>query len=327
MDKKTILVRSPNWVGDAVVSTAILEPLRDYYCDHNIMVVTKDYVSTIFKNNPFIDDVIVFSGFKDGVKHINGDIGFILPNSFSSALLFALCGIKRRVGYTGELRTFLLTDAIPRPHLKEEHLVENYKRIVLKIVENNVNYKFLPAIYLSSEEKNQLTLSNFGIPEGVKPVIIDPGSAYGKSKIWQPEKYAAVVDYIVEKKKFPVILLGATHSLYITKEISQLSQYTPLILTGKLTLREAIIVISKCSLFISPDTGSMHIAAALGINQIAIFGSASPIWTKPLNKNSEVIYKNLPCSPCFKRKCPFGTTECLKKISFEDVRKKVDLLL
>lgn len=327
MDKKTILVRSPNWIGDAVVSTGILKSLRDYYLNDNIGVVAKDYVSAIFKNNPYINRIITFSGFNDGVKHIKGDIGFILPNSFSSALLFALCGINRRIGYTGELRTFLLTDPIPQPHLREEHLMENYKRIVLKLIKNGTNRKFSPAIYLSREDKKQHIFTKFGIPEDVKPVIIDPGSAYGKSKIWQPEKYAAVADYIIEQKNLPVILGGAKHSLQIAKEIHRLSKYSPLMLTGKLTLREAIIAISKSSLFISPDTGSMHIAASLGVNQIAIFGSSSPLWTKPLNKRSAVIYKKLPCSPCFKRICPHGTYNCLRKISFNDVIKKVDTLI
>lgn len=326
-NKRTILIRSPNWVGDAVVSTAVLKPLRKYYRDAKIVVVTKDYVSEIFAHNPFINDILIFKTFKDGIKKIKGDIGIILPNSFSSALLFALSGVKRRIGYRGEMRSFLLTDGIPLPALKEEHLLENYKRIVLHIIGQEEHNSFIPQIFLSEKESKNPIFEKFNIPNNTKPVIIDPGSAYGPAKVWQPDKYGELIDYIMAEKGLPVVLLGSKGAVDIVRRITKTTHKKPFILTGKLSLRESTIAISKCKLFISPDTGGMHIAAALKVPQVAIFGSSSPKWTAPLNPKSRILYKNLSCSPCFKRRCPKGTYECLKKITLEDVKEKVEELL
>jgi len=326
-NRETILIRSPNWVGDAVVSTAVLKPLRENYPDTKIVVVAKEYVSEIFENNPYIDGIIIFNSLKEGIKKIKGDIGIILPNSFSSALLFALSGVKRRIGYRSEMRSLLLTDAIPLPVLKEEHLVENYKRIVHHIIKDVVTSYFTPRIFLSNDEKKEPIFERFNIPSDNKPVIIDPGSAYGMARIWQPEKYAALIDYLMDEKKLPVILLGSKDAIDAVDEIIKTTNNKPSVLTGKLSLRESIVAISRSRLFISTDTGSMHIAASFGIHQISIFGSASPIWTGPINPESSVVYKNLVCSPCFKRRCPKGTYECLKKITLEDVKEKVEKLL
>lgn len=327
MKKRIIIVRSPNWVGDAVVSTAILKPLRNYFQNEIIIIVAKGYVSPIFENNPFIDEVIIFKGFREGIKKIKGDIGIILPNSFSSALLFALSGVKRRFGYRSELRRFLLTDDIKLPPLKKEHLLENYKRIVRTIVFKSGTNNFKPEIFLSNDEKNKNIFAKCGIPFGIKPVIVDPGSAYGEAKIWKLEKYAKLIDYIIREKKIPVVLLGSKKGVHLVKNIIKMVTEKPMILTGELSLRESILAISNCRLFISPDTGGMHVAAALGVSQIAIFGSSSPVWTGPLNPNSRVIYKNISCSPCFKRKCPLGTYKCLSNITVEEVAEKLEELL
>ncbi len=325
--KRTILIRSPNWVGDAVVSTAILLPLRNYFKGDEIVVVAKEYVYEIFMNNPYINDIHIFRSFKESNKRVRGDIGIILPNSFSSALLFALSGVKRRIGFRSEYRSFLLTDAIPLPQLKDEHLVENYKRIAYHIIADSDPESFKPQIFLSKDEKRERILKRFNIPENSKTVIIDPGSAYGRAKIWQVEKYAKLIDYIINEKRLPVVLLGSKKALRIVNAIIERTDEKPFVLTAQLSLRESITAISGCNLFISPDTGSMHIAASLNVNQIAIFGSSSPKWTGPLNPRSRVIYKNLPCSPCFKRMCPKGTYECLREISVGDVKEKVDELL
>jgi len=325
--KQSIVIRVPNWVGDAVVSTAILEPIRDYYPDANINIVAKEYVSAVFENNPFIDDIIVFRGFKNARRHIKGDIGIILPNSFSSALLFAISGVKRRVGYRSEARSFLLTEAIPMPSLKEEHLIENYKRIVTYIFKDVKGATFIPKIFLNREMNAGEILKKFGINKTKGIVIIDPGSAYGPAKIWLPSRYAKVIDFIMKEKGYTVVMLGSKDAEGIVQKITEFAEKLPVVLTGKLSLREAIYVISTARLFISPDTGGMHIAAALGTPQVAIFGSSSPVWTRPLNPRSRVIYKSLPCSPCFKRRCPLGTYECLKSITSEDVIEKINELI
>ena len=325
--KQSIVIRVPNWVGDAVVSTAILEPIRNHCPDATINIVAKEYVSAVFENNPYIDDIIVFRGFRDARKHIKGDIGIILPNSFSSALLFAISGVKRRIGYRSEARSFLLTEVIPMPSLREEHLVENYKRIVTYIFKDVEKTTFTPKIFLKREMSAEQVLKKFGINKTKGIVVIDPGSAYGPAKIWLPSRYAKVINFIMKERGYTVVMLGSKDAEGIVRKITELTGQLPFVLTGKLSLREAIYVISTARLFISPDTGGMHIAAALGIPQVAIFGSSSPVWTRPLNPQSRVIYKNLPCSPCFKRRCPLGTYECLKSITSEDVIEKVNELI
>ena len=152
------------------------------------------------------------------------------------------------------------------------------------------------------KERERKIFADWNLRLKGKPVIIDPGSEYGPAKMWEPDKYAKLIDYIMTDKGLSVVLLGSKGAANIVRKIIGTTQKKPFILTGKLSLREAIIAISQARLFISPDTGSMHIAAALGVPQVAIFGSSSPEWTAPLNPESRILYKNLSCSPCFKRK-------------------------
>jgi heptosyltransferase-2 len=185
---------------------------------------------------------------------------------------------------------------------------------------------FKPAIFLSDKEAiDPLCETKFPLPEAA--AIIDPGSAYGPAKEWQKEKYADVIDYLGIERRVPVILLGSERAIRVADEIFALARHKPSQLTGKLTLRQAMVLISRSRLYISPDTGGMHIAAAFGMPQIAIFGSSSPVWTSPLNTKSRILYKDLECSPCFKRKCPLNTYRCLKEISARDVKDQIEKVL
>ncbi len=325
--KQTIIIRSPNWVGDAVVSTAILEPLRCHRPEARLLVAAKQYVAPVFHQHRFLDGVIEFKGFPDGIRAISGESGIILPHSFSSALLFCLAGVRRRIGYRSEFRSFLLTDAIPPPSLKVEHLVENYRRLAVRFLKEDGDDRFEPSLFLSDEERHANPFQALSLPAACKPALLDPGSAYGAAKVWQVEKYAAVVDYLAGERKMPVVLMGGAKAESIAIKIRSASKCEVSMLTGRLTLRQAMTCISKSALFISPDTGGMHVAAAFGIPQVAIFGSSSPVWTRPLNEKSRVVYKQLECSPCFRRECPLNTYACLTSISAEDVITKIEELI
>jgi heptosyltransferase-2 len=325
--KETIVIRSPNWIGDAVVATAILKPLRLHHPDAAIHIVAKQYVAPVFYHHPYQDGIITFSGLHNGIRSVTGDTGIILPNSFSSALLFYLSGVKRRIGYRSECRNFLLTDAVPLPELKGEHLVENYRRLALKYLGSTIDDQFEPLLFLSHKEKTESPFDELLVPGEGQLAIVDPGSAYGAAKEWQVEKYAAVVDYLAEERGFLVVLLGSAGAKRIADAIYEMARQKPFQLTGKLTLRQAIRAISRGCFYFSPDTGGMHIAAAFGIPQVAIFGSSSPLWTGPLNKNSRVVYRNLECSPCFQRTCPLNTYACLAEISPEDVIGHIEEIL
>jgi heptosyltransferase-2 len=327
MEESDILIRIPNWIGDAVVSTAILKPIREYFRKGRITVVVKKYVHPIFHNNPFIDEIIVLKGIRETARRIRGDIGIILPNSFSSALLFALGRVKERIGYRSECRGFLLTKPLSPPQLRKEHLLENYTRLAMEVLAGNDEYDFIPRIFLQEEEKSEFLQKELAPTEIKDSVVVDPGSAYGAAKIWQLEKYAQVIDYIKNEKKLEVLLLGPKTGEEIAREIVKKTSNKPRLLTGKLTLRESMYVISQCRMFISPDTGGMHIAASFGVPQIAIFGSSSPVWTRPLNERSRVIYKNLPCSPCFQRTCRLNTYECLVSISVHEVVEAMEKMI
>lgn len=325
--KDTILVRAPNWIGDAVVATAVLKPLKSHRPESRILVVANHYVAPLFAHHPYLEGILTFNGFADGIRRISGDTGIILPNSFSSALLFFLSRVKRRIGYRNECRGFLLTDALAMVSLKEEHLVENYKRLACVYLGSSIDDPFIPELSLSAEERHMDPFGQLPIPAGRAPAIVDPGSAYGAAKVWQVDKYAAVVDYLAERKGLPVVLLGSNAGERIAHEIRAAAKHTPFDLTGKLTLRTAMVAISKSRIFISPDTGGMHIAAALSVPQVAIFGSSSPVWTRPLNEKSRVVYQDLECSPCFKRTCPLNTYACLTSITPEEVIGTIEEVL
>jgi heptosyltransferase-2 len=258
------------------------------------------------------------------------DAAYVLPNSLKSALLPLFAGIPRRIGYMGEARVGFLTHRLKNPTNKppmvafysalsgEEHPKTGYKADIPQLTLNNT--------------EAQSTLDELGLQRG-NYVVFSPGAEFGSAKRWP-------VPHFVElalKLELPVVLLGSGKEFDLCEAIAApVNEKQPnkcLNLAGKTSLASAFAAISAAKYIVSNDSGLMHVAAALRVPQVAIFGSSSPLHTPPLSAAAHVLWlKNdtnylpvLDCAPCFARECAFGHTRCLRDISPDRVLKTMEI--
>jgi heptosyltransferase-2 len=318
-----IIVRSPNWIGDAVLCLSSIAYIKEKMPQAQITVLAKDWVKDIFANHPAIDGIISINKSKirliKDVRRSNFDIGILFTNSFSSAFLFFLAGMKRRIGYKTDLRSVLLTDGIPLPkNLDKLHQRDYYLEIVKKLVPGNEIPKN-PVLYISNEEigKADIILKDLSVSENTKIVGMFPGASYGPAKMWHIEKFKSLAEKITKNDNAKILIFGGNKEKELGKVIKGEGKNI-INLCGKTTVRELMALIKRCDVFITNDTGPMHMASALNIPVIAIFGPTNPGRTSPLGA-SVIIKKEVSCSPCKHRICPFKNHECMEKISVEEI--------
>ena len=325
-----ILVRIPNWIGDAVLSTPFLSELHHKFPQAAISIIGISRVLPIFLNNPNVHNILEWraGGFFGFLKNIHPlknhpfDIAFLLPNSFQSALIPFLSRIPLRIGYSNDLRRFLLTHPLKYPPQREIiHQAQIYLEMLLVLGRRTLP-ELKAELFLAEGEKENAVqfLKAKGLDIEKKIIGISPGAAYGPAKRWPPEKFAEVADRKL-KEGAQVIVLGSREDQASCDEVSRRMTKPHLNLAGVTTLRELIAILDQCDELITNDNGSMHIGASLGIKTLSIFGSTDPAKTGPIGKNAIVIKKAVPCSPCFKKTCSFGHYKCLNQILPEDILK------
>ncbi|MEK7680368.1 MAG: lipopolysaccharide heptosyltransferase II, partial [Deltaproteobacteria bacterium] len=244
-----------------------------------------------------------------------------------AAFIAYLAGIPERVGYARDLRSLFLTKAIAvTPEIKKRHQVFYYYNIV-KELGGKVPTDPSPRIYIGREDaewadffikKNSLSSS----------VIVGaaPGASYGPAKRWPAEAYAEVLSRLSSVGCVPIIF-GGPEDAETCKAVSEKVRGKHLNLAGGVTLRQFMAILSRLGVFITNDSGPMHIASALGVATVAIFGSTDPTLTGPLSANSMVLIKKADCSPCFDRVCAKGHYRCLSSITVDEVFEAADTLL
>lgn len=338
-DIKKILVRAPNWIGDAVLCLPSLEALEAVYPQAEITVLAKPWASPVFYNNPFVKKIIEYdrAGQYNGVfgelrlvqdiKKDCFDMAVLFQNAFKAALIAYMAGIPIRAGYSRNLRGLLLTHPIRFDvDIKKAHQVFYYLNIVTDLSKGLKHDKGVlrpafgiqPKIYLTKEEKDWAAgfLSGKGIGSGAI-IGIAPGASYGPAKRWMAERFKEVAERLVKDNGARVVLFGGKDDRGVCSAV--LDGLTGLNLAGEIDMRKSIALINRCNLFITNDSGPMHIAAALGIPTAAIFGSTDPNLTRPLGDNVMVIKKHSECSPCFDRECRYGHYNCMELITADDV--------
>jgi heptosyltransferase-2 len=323
-----LLVIAPQWIGDAVMTQPLMRRLRAR--GERLTVGALPWVAPVYRAMPDVDDVIEFPFQHGGLqlkarrslaKQVEGrfDTAYVLPNSLKSALLPFLASIPRRVGYLGEARVGLLTHRLKNPKDKPPMVA------------------FYSALSGEREglerDRPQLTLPSAQIEaalhaQGLQPrsyYVFAPGAEYGPAKRWPAIHYAE----LAKSLDAPAVLLGSGKEAELCQEISQEAGGTHCLnLAGKTPLLQAFALIASAKAVISNDSGLMHVAAAFGVPQVAVFGSSSPLHTPPLSDNARVIWLKddplyqppLDCAPCFERECPLGHTRCLYDITPERVR-------
>ncbi len=331
-----ILVRSTNWIGDAVMTTPAVRTIRENFPESEITILVHPWVADIFRYSPRIDRVFLYEkkgqhrGLK-GMLQLAGqlrqeqyDCAILLQNAFEAALIAKLAGIPARGGYTTDGRTLLLTHGVRKePELVRKHEVNYYQRMVrglgLKNAPNELEL-FIPGGQIDAARQR---LERFGGREpGREPLFgFSPGAAFGPAKRWPAERYADLANLLLHRVGGRVLLFGGEADQVTTSEIrGQVAQPDRVLdLAGRTSLIEAMALIGECDVFITNDSGLMHVAAGLHTPLVAIFGSTDHVRTGPYSNNAVVIRKPLPCSPCKKTHCPEKHFRCMRLIDSQEV--------
>ncbi len=340
---KRIFARGTNWVGDAVMTIPALRRLRRIFPAAHITLHTRSWARGIFADADFIDEILTFekgaSKIKDAfaqskiIRAGSYDLAVLFPNSFETALVAKLAGIRQRFGYAKDARAFLLTGAIAIPEWKNHrHEVFYYLNLIAEIEKkftgNETVSAFEPQIDLQISETRKAEarkiLTEGGVDLSKKIVALGVGSTNSRAKRWSAESYAKLNDKLQNELKANVLLVGANDELDISNKVYEKSNKKPIILTGKTTLAEAAAILSVIDLLVANDMGLAHIASAAGTKTLVIFGPTNPLTTKPWN--AEIIYKKVECAPCMLRDCPIDH-RCLTRISADEVFERATLIL
>ena len=332
MNFSNIIVRMPNWLGDCVMALPVLEDLRNHYPESRITAMCISKFSFILENLSYVDEVFSFEKSKKGdvinfLREKNYDLGILLPNSRSSAWCFWRGKVCRRLGYAINMRSLLLTDAVRlSKNYETQHLVITYKEI-LKGLGISVSTTS-PRLCITEEEGESCwrMLEGYGVSRGATIIGVNPGSAYYTAKCWLPERFRRVTEMLLRDPDVFVLYFGDRRVQGLIDGIVQGLSKRAISLAGKTSLRELIAAIKLCRVFLTNDGGPMHIAAALNVPLVALFGSTCDVATGPYGGDVRVIHKHVDCSPCFKRDCP-KDFKCMKSISEDEVYKEIKKLL
>lgn len=330
---RNILVRVPNWIGDAVLCEPALRALKDNFPDSNITILVRPWVAPVFFNNPSIDECIEYDadklhkGFLGRISIIKAlrkkkyDLAVLFQNAFDAAFLAFMAGISERWGYSTDARGFLLTKSVRvRDEIKKRHQVFYYTNL-LEEIGLHIDTGLKPKIYISDDE-NQLAerfLEENGLISDKIIIGVNPGASYGKAKRWIPERFAGVTNRLIKELNAQALIFGSKGDVDVCDEVARNINNDFINLCNKTNLRELMLIIKKCSLFITNDSGPMHISASLGIPTAAIFGSTDPELTSPIGESVSIVKKGIECSPCFERECRYGHYNCFKMITEDDV--------
>ena len=326
---KNIIVRMPNWVGDLVMATPILEDLRRAFPKAKITAMCIESICQLLEKDDRIDELFRFKKIplffarrqerRNVLQKLHlgkYDTGILLTNTFSSAWLFWIARIPIRIGYAKHFRRVLLTHPMKYP--ERGHQIERYKKLLAPLGIGICNT--LPNIYLADKEISDAKelLYQRGYKEGRKLVGINPTSAYGPAKCWPKENFRKAAVELLSDPNLYLLFFGQSSDDLLIKQICEGLDPRAVDLAGVTTLRELAALIKNCDLLLTNDSGPMHIACAVQTPVVALFGSTDPEISGPYGERSTTIYKNLSCSPCGKRVCPIHFP-CMKEISVKEV--------
>lgn len=321
---KQILVISPSWIGDCVMTQPLYRRLHEQHPNCEIDVFAPKWSMAVFERMPEIRHVIE-NPFGHGALllrerwRIGRELGqrgydqvIVLPNSLKSAIIATATGAKQRTGYVGEMRYFLLNDLHQLDKHKLPLMVDRYTALA-----GEFSGSSQPRLQIKTENQ-QAALNAHGLNSSQKIMALCAGAEYGSAKRWLPEHFATIAQHYAAQN-WQIWLFGSQKDFDVSEKINQLSGSVCVNLCGKTSLAEAIDLLACADGVVCNDSGLMHLAAAVGTKLVAIYGSSSPTHTPPLSDTAQIATLNLDCSPCFKRECPLGHTDCLRKLLPEQV--------
>ncbi len=338
IDPEKILIRSTNWIGDAIMTTPAVRTIRENFPKAEITLLALPWVADVFSASPHVDHIFLYqknghhAGFS-GRLRLAGDLRnqhfdatILLQNAFEAALITALAGIPVRAGYTTDGRGLLLTHGIKLPReRKKVHQVHYYQGLLQDL-------GLTPgkdSLYLNLSAQDRTWARDFLATNGdaERPVIgFNPGAAYGPAKRWPAESFAELAREVVNQIGGRVFVFGTDADRDTAKQIIGAAGGHVFDVTGRTTLAQAMALIESCRVFVTNDSGLMHVSAALGTPTAAIFGSTNPVTTGPYSDSSRIIRKEISCSPCLKTHCKTDF-RCMTEISSSEVADQIRDLL
>ena len=332
-----ILVIGPSWVGDMMMAQSLFMLLKQNRPNCHIDVLAPSWSLPILAHMPEVSDSIV-SPFQHGVANLRQryllgrslrsrhyDQAIILPNSLKSALVPFWAQIPIRTGFIGEMRFGLVNDARKLDRINLPKTVMRFASLAFPAKQPLPDVP-RPKLKTDTREiKNSLKNLNLSLTD--TPVLaLCPGAEYGPAKQWPANHFAQLANERI-KLGWQVLLLGSEKDSDICNKINAATENQCIDLSGKTQLGQVIDIMSQASAIVSNDSGLMHIAAALSLPLVALYGSSDPGFTPPLSKKAEILSLSLSCSPCFKRQCPLGHLDCLNKLEPDMASKAIDSLL
>jgi heptosyltransferase-2 len=316
-----ILVRATNWVGDAIMALPALRAVRRRFPDAEIAILALPYVADLYRDQQICDSFIVydrrgahtaFSGRERLATELRAqkfDVALLLQNAFDAAWLAWRAGIPQRIGYARDARNLLLTKSVAVP--KSGEIPPHERFYYLELLRRTGWLDSLPdesLIALDVPEQNRRRAAEFLLASGARPhairIAVGAGASYGSAKCWPPDRFADTLNRFQRQVDADVILFGTAAETSVSAAIASGMRRPPIDLTGKTAIADLPALLSQCHLFVGNDSGAMHVAAAVGLPVVAVFGPTDPHGTAPVTPRCTIIQQKPYCSPCFLRRCP-----------------------
>jgi heptosyltransferase-2 len=316
-----ILIRATNWVGDAIMAIPALRAVRGHFPSAYIAIVARPYVADIYRHQQVADELIAYD-VKGNHAGLRGrerlarelraqkfDAALLLQNAFDAAWLAWRAQIPRRIGYARDGRSLLLTD--PIAVAKRGEIPAHEKFYYLELVRRAGWSQDLPdpefiQLVVSPEQRaaTEQRLLTAGCRHNALRIAVGAGASYGSAKCWPPERFADALNHLQDHADADVILFGTSAEAQVADAIIAKLRRPPINLTGQTAIAELPALLSRCQMFLGNDSGAMHVAAAVGLPVVAVFGPTDPLGTAPVTPRAAIVQERPYCSPCFLRRCP-----------------------
>ncbi|MGA9852536.1 MAG: lipopolysaccharide heptosyltransferase II [Gammaproteobacteria bacterium] len=328
-----ILVVGPAWIGDMVMAQSLFITLKQRFPDCEIDVLAPAWSKPLLARMPEVNSSIAMplghGEFGFGARRRLGrllrgryDQVIVLPRSWKSALVPFFARIPKRTGYRGEWRYGLINDMCA---LDKSRLTQTVQRFVALGLEHDAPLPpvDIPKPRLRVDPQNQKTLLEKLALNLDQPVVaLMPGAEYGPAKRWPVERYGELAKQLLASGK-QVWVFGSVREQSLGEEITRIAGNRIVNLCGSTRLEDVVDLLALAETAVTNDSGLMHIAAAVGVKLVAIYGSSSPDYTPPLSDKAEIVYLRIECSPCFQRECPLKHLNCLNQITVDKIHRRV----
>lgn len=332
VEPRHLLIRATNWVGDAVLSLPALRTVRSRFPAAEITLVARPWVADLYRREEFAQRVVLYTPrpgtgdviskwlFSRRLRELSCDTALLFPNSFESAAVAWLAGVPRRLGYARDGRGWMLTHPVKPPKQGEIPRFEAF--YYLELLRRLGWIDTLPAevpIRLEgatqAAESGRAILGSAGLAGAV--IGVSPGAAYGSAKRWLPERFAEAAVAVAGQISGSVALFGSSGERELCEKVAQNIESQNIQIhnfAGETSLGTFIDAAAACRVFLTNDSGAMHIASALGVPTVAVFGATDHVATGPTGTRSRVVRESVDCSPCLLRECPIDH-RCMRRIA------------